>query len=245
MENNICPYLGFIDDPLTRATYPDEANACHNIKQPALLAYNYQRRTCLQATHKECPGYVHGWKNRIPRSIRRREPIISPFLREGLAWLLLAIPVIVFLWVVFTGRLAFTAPDFFPSAGTTPTSLPFFTRTPTETLIPTEDFIVTILLTETMIPTTEPDTPDLTQPPPTPVVSVRVKTNCRLGPGLQYELIGALMVGEQAEVVGVSENGEYWVIKNPWRDGECWLWGRFASVEGDISGLPVRTPPAP
>jgi len=50
-------------------------------------------------------------------------------------------------------------------------------------------------------------------------------------------------VGEQAEVVGRSTDGEYWIIKNPDRAGECWLWGYYASVVGSTAGLPIYTPP--
>ena len=35
----------------------------------------------------------------------------------------------------------------------------------------------------------------------------------------------------------------YWIVNNPDRPGECWLWGQYASVSGDTSSLPVRTPP--
>jgi hypothetical protein len=252
MENNVCPYLGLIDDPSTCVPYPDDANACHNIKPPVLLAFDYQRFTCLQAPHRECPGYVNGWKNSIPRSIRRRKSMISPSLREGVAWLILAIPIIILLWMGFSGRVAFPALDFGSSPVSTPTYMPSFTRTPKETLTPTEALLQAIPLTETITPTNEPDTPDITQPPPTqtpvrisdrPMVSVSYKTNCRTGPGIGYTRVGGLLVGQQAEIVGVSEDGEYWVIKNPLRPGECWLWGRYATVSGDTSGLPRVTPP--
>jgi hypothetical protein len=92
----------------------------------------------------------------------------------------------------------------------------------------------TITLTPTIVVTPTPDKP---------MVSVSVNTNCRTGPGLQYQIVGALLVGEQAEVVGVAENGDYWIIKNPRGPGECWLWGQYASVAGQTSGLPRLTPP--
>lgn len=100
--------------------------------------------------------------------------------------------------------------------------------TATETLIPT----ITLTPTETLTPTLDK-----------PIVSVSVDTNCRTGPGKQYDLIGALLVGEQADVVGIYAGGEYWIIKNPDRSGECWLWGYYASVNGPTNGLPVYTPP--
>lgn len=99
---------------------------------------------------------------------------------------------------------------------------------PTETTTPP----ITLTATETQTPT-----------PDKPLVSVSVDTNCRTGPGEQYDLIGALLVGEQAEVVGETTDGGYWIIKNPDRAGECWLWGYYASVTGPTEGLPRYTPP--
>lgn len=97
---------------------------------------------------------------------------------------------------------------------------------------------------DTPEPTITP-TPTITQTPTPdkPMVSVSVNTNCRKGPGLQYDIVGALAVGEQAEVIGVAETANYWVIRNPRQAGECWLWGQYATVVGQISGLPRRTPP--
>jgi hypothetical protein len=158
MESNICPYLGLINDPNTGTSFPDEANACHQAKPPALVVLDYQRSTCLQGAYKECPGYIHAWRDGFPKSIRRRSSIINPAWFEGLAWLLVAIPVILFVWAGFTGRLSFLSLDFRPRTAITPTSRPFFTRTPTETLVPTE----TSTFTETPLPETETPTPTQT-----------------------------------------------------------------------------------
>ena len=100
--------------------------------------------------------------------------------------------------------------------------------TQTETLAPTTTLTATITLT----PTSEKT-----------MVSVSVDTNCRSGPGTIYDYIGALFVGEQAEVVGQSADGQYWIIKNPDRDGECWLWDQYAEVVGQTAELTVYTPP--
>ncbi len=75
-------------------------------------------------------------------------------------------------------------------------------------------------------------------------VSVSVGTNCRSGPGVKYTRVGGLPAGQAAEVVGQYPAANYWIIKNPNRPGEtCWLWGQFASVTGNVSTLPVVTPP--
>ncbi len=93
------------------------------------------------------------------------------------------------------------------------------------------------------------DTPSLTLSPtetPTPSiprVSVSEPTNCRVGPGQPYELIGALMVGEETEIIAKDPTGLYWYVRNPDRDGYCWLWGYYATTAGNTASLPVFTPP--
>ena len=87
-------------------------------------------------------------------------------------------------------------------------------------------------------------TPGFTFTPVAAQVTVSVPTNCRTGPGVVYDRVGGLQVGEVAEVVGRHADRNYWVIRNPSRPGElCWLWGEYATVTGNTSGLPVMTPP--
>ena len=75
-------------------------------------------------------------------------------------------------------------------------------------------------------------------------VSVTVPTNCRVGPGVAYSRVGALLVGESAEVVGRHTTRDYWVIRNPdRRDETCWLWGQYATLTGNTDVLPIFTPP--
>ena len=109
-----------------------------------------------------------------------------------------------------------------PVATLTP-ELPTATQTPTATLSPTPIFTFTPLV---------------------PQISVSMATNCRVGPGKVYDRVGALLVGQVAEVVGRDLNGNYWYIRNPNQsNGFCWLWGEFATVTGNFSVLPVYTPP--
>ena len=87
-------------------------------------------------------------------------------------------------------------------------------------------------------------TPALTSTPVIPQISVSVATNCRVGPGKVYDRVGALLLGEVAEVVARDPIGNYWYIRNPDQsNGFCWLWGEYATVTGNISVLPVYTPP--
>ncbi len=97
-------------------------------------------------------------------------------------------------------------------------------------------------------PPTFTHTPSLTPEPtftPTssvPIVSVSVDTNCRFGPGKPFELLGALLVGEQTEIIARDPSNVYWYVKNPDAGGFCWLWGYYATTTGDIASLPVFTP---
>ncbi len=91
---------------------------------------------------------------------------------------------------------------------------------------------------------TQTATQTLTPTPAVPLVSVTVNTNCRAGPGVVYDYLGALLVGESAEIVGRDPSGNYWFIQNPDRAGEfCWLWGEYAQPVGNFASLPILTPP--
>ena len=118
----------------------------------------------------------------------------------------------------------------------TPTLTPTRTFTPdTPTVTPTVTITPTITLT---VP------PPFTSTPEIPLISVSVDTNCRNGPGKAYGLEGALLVDETAEVFGRDPTGNYWYIRNPDPGDEfCWVWGQYATLEGNTSVLPVFTPP--
>lgn len=113
---------------------------------------------------------------------------------------------------------------------------------PTQAVLPTATLtleqIATASPTITLTPTTT-----LTPTLEVPLASVSVSTNCRTGPDTIYDNIGALMVGEQAQVVGQTSDGTYWIIENPDGSGECWLWAYYATVVGPTDGLPMYTPP--
>jgi hypothetical protein len=96
-------------------------------------------------------------------------------------------------------------------------------------------------------PTSTPKfTPTLefTDTPQGVTVSVSVQTNCRSGPGTPYDGLGILNVGQTAQVVGRNAASDFWIIQNPANPAQtCWLWGQYATLSGDTSGLTVYTPP--
>jgi hypothetical protein len=92
--------------------------------------------------------------------------------------------------------------------------------------------------------TQRPSTPTASKTPASVWIEVRIDTNCRLGPGKDFEMVGALLVGERTRVVQRSIVPDYWVVDNPDNPGRtCYLWGRYATLEGDLGSLALDTPP--
>ncbi len=111
------------------------------------------------------------------------------------------------------------------------TPLPALTDTP----VPTGTPKVTATVTPTITPTYE-----------TPIARFEGNTNCRQGPGVAYEIVTVVRSGQKAEVIGKSEQGNYWLIRNPNGEETCWVAGDFAQTSGSIHLLPtVTAPPTP
>jgi heat shock protein HslJ/uncharacterized protein YraI len=70
--------------------------------------------------------------------------------------------------------------------------------------------------------------------------------NVRSGPGAQYASYGVVSIGTTGEVIGISEDGEWWVVKVSIEyapDGRGWVHGDFVRVSnaGEVPVIP--TPP--
>jgi hypothetical protein len=77
-----------------------------------------------------------------------------------------------------------------------------------------------------------------------PMLHVSLDTNCRSGPGDVYDYLGAILVGEEARVTGKLADESFWYIENPDASPPyCWVWGMYATIVGDKSGIPILTPP--
>ena len=68
--------------------------------------------------------------------------------------------------------------------------------------------------------------------------------NCRVGPDISYAIIGALLVGNQAEVIGKNPDITWLYVRNPSDpSNNCWLSVDFINVDGPVELLPVVGPP--
>jgi hypothetical protein len=78
-----------------------------------------------------------------------------------------------------------------------------------------------------------------------PMLTVREQTNCRAGPGQDYEILFTYLAGKKLEIVGRYDPDNYWLVKSAESPtGTCWLWGEYVEVIGSYGAVPSVTPPA-
>src|SRR5215212_3036363 len=78
-----------------------------------------------------------------------------------------------------------------------------------------------------------------------PILTVKESTNCRTGPGEEYEVVFTYLTGKQLEIVGRYDPGNFWLVKsNESPNGTCWLWGQFVDLTGSYWAVSSVTPPA-
>jgi hypothetical protein len=76
-----------------------------------------------------------------------------------------------------------------------------------------------------------------------PMASVGDVTNCRKGPGKDYERVTQIFPAESVKIVGFF-SPNYWIVST--KDGDCWLSGEFTTPVGSIASVPtISAPPTP
>ena len=115
-------------------------------------------------------------------------------------------------------------------------------ETPAEAAAPTSPPPATATRGPTDTPT-QPPTATLTPTPDIIRVGVTGDTFCRTGPGSVYDQLAVLNTDQAAEILAKDPTGNFWYITNPDGEGECWIWGNYATPEGPTDQLPVFTPP--
>jgi hypothetical protein len=77
-----------------------------------------------------------------------------------------------------------------------------------------------------------------------PMLTVREPTNCRSGPGQDYEILFTYLKGVRLEILGHYPQENYWLVKSVESEtGECWLWGEYTDVTGSYWVVSSVTPP--
>lgn len=77
-----------------------------------------------------------------------------------------------------------------------------------------------------------------------PILTVREQTNCRTGPGQDYEIVFTYLPNKKLVILGRYDIENYWLVKSDESPtGECWLWGEFVEVTGSYWVVSSVTPP--
>jgi hypothetical protein len=77
-----------------------------------------------------------------------------------------------------------------------------------------------------------------------PMLTVLEPTNCRTGPGEEYEVLFTYLEGKELEIVGRYDPGNFWLVKSSESPGAtCWLWGQYVEVSGSHWAVSSVTPP--
>lgn len=98
---------------------------------------------------------------------------------------------------------------------------------------------------QTPSPTNSPE-PTITVSPTysVPMLTVKESTNCRTGPGEDYQIVFTYLSGKKLEIVGRYDIGNFWLVKSGESStGTCWLWGEYVEVTGSYWAVSSVTPP--
>lgn len=98
-------------------------------------------------------------------------------------------------------------------------------------------------LPPTVTPTIGP-TGTITPTYSVPMLRVLEQTNCRMGPGQNYEVVYTYLAWKELEIVGAYPQENYWLVKSDQSPtGTCWLWGEYVEVSGSYWTVASVTPP--
>ena len=123
------------------------------------------------------------------------------------------------------------------------------TATATSTLMPPLDTPTSSSSISTSAPVETPVNLELPAITPSSTPSIFLASpkdqpvNCRFGPATSYTILGALILGRQAEIIGRNEDSSWWYVRNPSDPStSCWLSAEFVVTTGDVQSMPVVKP---
>jgi serine/threonine protein kinase len=122
-----------------------------------------------------------------------------------------------------------------------PTSTPTLTQTstPTDTPLPTDTPTSTLTRTPTTTPTLT------TTPSPTPATPIGISRRSivmRIGPDLRFPSNGNLNLGDQSDIIGISQDQLWFYVLNA-NGLRGWVDASQLSVYGNVTGVPIVASP--
>jgi len=74
----------------------------------------------------------------------------------------------------------------------------------------------------------------------TPKAFIKTNTQCRSGPGENYQSITDVSLNQDAVVLGKDSSANYWLIQTS--SGECWVAAQDITIMGNAQNIPEVTP---
>ncbi len=75
-----------------------------------------------------------------------------------------------------------------------------------------------------------------------PILTVPDNTNCRSGPGINYQIVTILGAGSSVLIVAQNTARTHWIVDPPTGTQNCWVGVEFGTVTGTTDVLPEVTP---
>jgi len=73
-DEQSCPALGIIRDPLVCFYFPNQHNYCHHVKKPEPIKLEHQEAFCLTENHNECVVFKQERAKHLPNDILGKAP---------------------------------------------------------------------------------------------------------------------------------------------------------------------------
>ncbi len=78
----------------------------------------------------------------------------------------------------------------------------------------------------------------------TPMLTVLQQSNCREGPGQDYQVVFTYLAKVKLEIIGRYDPTNFWLVKSlDSKTGTCWIWGEYTEASGSYWLVPTMTPP--
>ena len=78
-----------------------------------------------------------------------------------------------------------------------------------------------------------------------PFVVANRNANCREGPGTEYDIDGALLLDEQADILGRLSDSSWFLIALPDSSLNCWISAITVDTEGNVADVSIASAPPP
>ncbi len=100
--------------------------------------------------------------------------------------------------------------------------------------------LVEVIGDVSLIEIIDPDPPNIP-----PMAMIQVNANCRSGPTADYQVLDILLGGAELPIQGQNRAGDSWLVEDAAIGKDCWVYGDWVDVIGDINLVMIINPDPP